>query len=74
MDEEQHKRFQTAVERKKAQSKAAADHATPSDNNGESAIPEEQQSLIERARPQDTRDPRAKNEGHGKKTADKWNQ
>jgi hypothetical protein len=25
-------------------------------------------------RPQDTLDPRAKNSGHGKKTADKWNQ
>jgi len=25
-------------------------------------------------RPQDTVDPRAKNSGHGKKTADKWNQ
>jgi hypothetical protein len=24
--------------------------------------------------PQDTLDPRAKNSGHGKKTADKWNQ
>jgi hypothetical protein len=74
MDQEQHKRFDTAVERKKAQSKAAAEHAGPSDAKGEGAIPEEQQSLIERARPQDTRDPRAKNEGHGKRTADKWNQ
>jgi hypothetical protein len=25
-------------------------------------------------RPPDTLDPRAKNSGHGKKTADKWNQ
>ena len=25
-------------------------------------------------RPQDVLDPRAKNSGHGKKTADKWNQ
>jgi hypothetical protein len=25
-------------------------------------------------RPQETVDPRAKNTGHGKKTADKWNQ
>ena len=25
-------------------------------------------------RPQDALDPRAKNSGHGKKTADKWNQ
>jgi len=34
----------------------------------------EQQGLTDSGRPQDTRDPRAKNSGHGKKTADKWNQ
>ena len=74
MNEEQHKRFQTAVDRKKAQSKAAAEHAGPSDAKGQGTIPEEQQSLVEHGRGQDVRDPRAKNEGHGKKTADKWNQ
>jgi hypothetical protein len=74
MDEEQHERFQAAVERKKAQSKAASEHDGPRNSSGEGAIPDEQQSLIERGRPQDVRDPRAKNEGHRKKTADKWNQ
>ena len=74
MDEKQHERFQAAVERKKAQSKAAAEHADPRDTNGEGTIPDEQQPLTERGRPQDTRDPRAKSTGHGKKTADKWNQ
>ena len=74
MDEEQHEQFQAAVERKRAESKAAAEHDGHPDTSGEDAIPEEQQSLIERGRPQDSRDPRAKNEGHGKKTADKWNQ
>jgi len=34
----------------------------------------EQVELTERGRPQDTRDPRAKSSGKGKKTADKWNQ
>ncbi len=30
--------------------------------------------MRDKDRPQDTLDPRAKNSGHGKKTADKWNQ
>jgi hypothetical protein len=74
MDKEQHERFQTAVERKKAQSKADSEREGRHETTGQGAIPDEQQSLIERSRPQDTRDPRAKNQGHGKKTADKWNQ
>ena len=32
------------------------------------------QKMIDSDRPQDTVDPRAKDSGHGKKTADKWNQ
>jgi hypothetical protein len=32
------------------------------------------QEMRETGRPQDTLDPRAKNTGHKKKTADKWNQ
>jgi hypothetical protein len=31
-------------------------------------------SMISHERPPDTLNPRAKNTGHGKKTADKWNQ
>jgi hypothetical protein len=30
--------------------------------------------MIDHERPPDTLDPRAKSTGHGKKTADKWNQ
>jgi hypothetical protein len=42
---------------------------------GEANAPTEvQDSLTEPGRPQDTMDPRAKNSGKGKKTADKWNQ
>jgi hypothetical protein len=36
------------------------------------AVPEDQ--MRKPNTPQDTLDPRAKNSGHGKKTADKWNQ
>jgi hypothetical protein len=36
--------------------------------------PDEQPELHDPSRPQDTRDPRAKSSGHGKMTADKWNQ
>ena len=32
------------------------------------------QKMIDDDRPQEALDPRAKNSGHGKKTADKWNQ
>ena len=34
----------------------------------------QQDPLVEPGRTQDVRDERAKNTGHGKKTADKWNQ
>ena len=32
------------------------------------------EEMRDQKRPQDALDPRAKNSGHGKKTADKWNQ
>jgi hypothetical protein len=32
------------------------------------------EKMLKPKRPQDELDPRAKNSGHGKKTADKWNQ
>ena len=51
-------RLRLAVERKREQSRARA----------------EEQSLIAPERPPDQLSPRAKNSGHGKKTADKWNQ
>lgn len=43
------------------------DHALDPKN-----APDEQ--MRDTSRTQDTLDPRAKNSGHGKKTADKWNQ
>ena len=59
MDRDQLERMERVVERKKERAQAAS---------------EEQQSLVEDGRPQDVRDPRKKNSGKGKKTADKWNQ
>ena len=52
------KHLRDAVDRKAEESRAAA----------------EEQSLVGADRQQDQLDIRAKNSGHGKKTADKWNQ
>jgi len=70
MDDKQLDRFRQAVDEKneRAAEKAGAPHSQ--DEN----VPDEQPELHEHGRPQDTRDVRAKNSGHGKKTADKWNQ
>ena len=74
MDEQQQKRFEAAVERKKEAAREASEqtgHETPKvpDVTGEV-----QPSLISASIHQDAFDPRDKNTGHGKKTADKWNQ
>ncbi len=61
-DEKQLQRFREAVEEKNDDAQAAAPE------------PDEQPELHDPSRPQDTRDPRAKSSGHGKMTADKWNQ
>ena len=58
--EEQSERFREAVERKEHDARARAE--------------QEEHSLIADDRPQDKFSPRAKNTGHKKKTADKWNQ
>jgi hypothetical protein len=55
---EQLRRLRRAVERKREQSRARA----------------EEQSLISDERQPDQLSTRAKSSGHGKKTADKWNQ
>ncbi len=61
-DDKQLERFRQAVDEKNEE----AARETP--------VPDEQPELHEAARPQDARDVRAKSSGHGKKTADKWNQ
>lgn len=57
---EQSERFRQAVERKEQDAERRAE--------------QEEHSLIADDRPPDEFDPRAKNTGHKKKTADKWNQ
>jgi hypothetical protein len=56
--EEQQQRMRDAVDRKAEQARAQA----------------EEESLVGHDRQQDQLSVRAKNSGHGKKTADKWNQ
>lgn len=52
------RRLRLAVDRKREEAQARA----------------EQHSLVSPERPPDELSPRAKSSGHGKKTADKWNQ
>jgi hypothetical protein len=54
-------RFRRALRRKDEQTKTRRDTVT-------------EQSITEASRPQGVTDPRTKSSGHGKKTADKWNQ
>jgi hypothetical protein len=70
MDDKQLDRFRQAVEDKNEDA-ARADEQPEFPKQPE--FPE-QPELHEPGRPQDTRDERAKSSGHGKKTADKWNQ
>ena len=73
MDDKQLDRFRQAVEDKNKDARAASKAGgSPHPRGGSPA--DEQPELHERGRPQDTRDERAKSSGHGKKTADKWNQ
>jgi hypothetical protein len=74
MDDEQQQRFAEAVERKKQEADAAARGEHDQNPSGSTVSAGEQASLVEHGRTQDVADPRAKNSGHGKKTADKWNQ
>lgn len=66
-------RAKAALEEQKQQAKAASEAPGPG-ARGHSGPDGDQASLTEPGRPQDAADPRAKNAGKGKKTADKWNQ
>jgi hypothetical protein len=69
MDKEQAERFRQALERKRVAARRGP--ARP----GEPPIhQQEQEPLRDDAYPPDVRDVRDKSTGHGKKTADKWNQ
>ena len=69
MDEKQREQFREAVDKKNEE---AAERAH-SEAAGASAGANEQQ-LIDTDETQDTYSVRDKSSGHGKKTADKWNQ
>jgi hypothetical protein len=71
VDDDQH--FREALERKKQESKERSEQ-NPAQSPPRSGIEPEQAPRVEDGRTQDARDPRKKNTGHGKKTADKWNQ
>jgi hypothetical protein len=73
MDTEQQERFRKAVDRKSEEAEAAsrqpgAQNAAPEQIHGD------EPELSEPGQEQDTFSVRDKNSGHGKKTADKWNQ
>jgi hypothetical protein len=75
--ERQLERFGEAVEQKKEEAREASEHpgAGPTADGASPVTAEDEQApLVDRAHQQDDRDVRAKNSGHGKKTADKWNQ
>ena len=75
MDEQpdQLERFREAVDRKSAAADEASRQQIPGGVPPE-AIEGNQRSLTEDGRVQDVYSVRDKNSGHGKKTADKWNQ
>lgn len=73
-DERQLEQFGEAVEQKKEEAKRRSEATGPPEAPEGTSLPDEQDPLVEQGRTQDVRDVRAKNTGHGKKTADKWNQ
>ena len=74
MESDQQQRFADAVERKSEAAEEASHHQSPGGVSPE-AIQGTQHSLETDGRgPQDVFSVRDKNSGHGKKTADKWNQ
>jgi hypothetical protein len=79
MDPEQQEAFKKAVERKKAEAQEASEAPDPNADGGSKvtldATGTAQPGLQTDDRSsQDTFSVRDKNSGHGKKTADKWNQ
>ena len=76
MDPEQREAFREAVRRKSESSRerSMSHHPAQEDQSDDTVNPAAEQDLFAANRPQDTLDPRAKNAGKGKTTADKWNQ
>jgi hypothetical protein len=73
MERQQKEAFERALERKheEAERKGRAGQPGPADGGPPSG---QEEQLIGDDRTQDELSVRAKNTGHGKKTADKWNQ
>jgi hypothetical protein len=74
MEEQQRKRFERAVERKNEEARAASEQTAVQNAREPDVTGEIQPDMIAANTHQDTMDARAKNTGHGKRTADKWNQ
>jgi hypothetical protein len=78
VDEQQDQAFAEAVERKKAEAKEASEHPERNPRSGShvtlDASGGAQPGIQTDDRNQDQFSTRQKNTGHGKKTADKWNQ
>lgn len=72
--EEQLERFGEAVERKKEEAKAKSEEAGQQNPHGSAVDGDQPGPTIDPAYEQDVGSPRDKNSGHGKKSADKWNQ
>ena len=78
-DDRQRERFKEAVDRKNEQARRRSER-NPTPEPGDlptepvGDVEGDQESLYEQGRPQETVSARKKSSGHGKKTADKWNQ
>lgn len=72
--QEQQERFREAVDRKNDEAERRSQENQPDGVEPVGGVRGDQENLYEHGRPQDTMSPRDKNSGHGKKTADKWNQ
>jgi hypothetical protein len=71
--EEQRRRFREALERKSERERRTARGEAPEREAGGGEIAPSQQDLVDEG-PADVLSVRDKSSGHGKKTADKWNQ
>ena len=74
MDPEQQERFREAVDRKSEEAEAKSKTGPQNPRTGDVDPQTQAPTLYDTAYEQDDFDPRDKNSGHGKKTADKWNQ
>jgi hypothetical protein len=72
--DEQRKRVRDALKHKSERERERADAGERDLRAGGGEIAPSQRDLVEEGRPPDVLSPREKSSGHGKKTADVWNQ